>query len=98
MTTQANFINEKRYERAKKKVDDLKGFYIHFTIYLIMLPVFIYLNVQSTSYPWALFPIIGWGLGVTGHAMEVFGYNPFLGKDWEEKKIRELMKKDNRSK
>ncbi len=94
MTTQASYINEKRFERAKKRVDELKGFYVHFTIYLIMLPVFIYLNFISTSYPWALFPIIGWGLGLTGHAMEVYRYNPFLGKDWEERKIRELMKKD----
>ena len=95
MTTQASFINEKRYERAKKRVDELKGFYIHFTIYCIMLPFFIYLNMNTTSFPWALFPIIGWGLGLTGHAMEVFNYNPFLGKDWEERKIRELMRNDD---
>jgi hypothetical protein len=27
--------------------------------------------------------------------MEVFDYNPFLGKNWEEKKIREFMEKDD---
>ena len=95
MTTQTTYMNEKRYERAKKRVDELKGFYIHFTIYCIMLPFFIFLNVKTTSFPWALFPIIGWGLGVTGHAMEVFNYNPFLGRDWEDRKIRELMRKDD---
>ncbi len=93
--TQTAYISEKRYERAKKKVDELKGFYIHFSIYLIFVPVFIYLNVQSTSFPWALFPIFGWGMGVAGHAMEVFGYNPLLGKDWEQRKIKELMEKDD---
>lgn len=95
MTTQAEYINEKRYERAKKRVDELKGFYIHMAIYLIMVPVFIFLNFKTTSYPWAMFPIIGWGLGLSGHAMEVFGYNPFLGKNWEERKIREMMRKDD---
>lgn len=94
MTTQSEYISEKRYERAKKHVENLKGFYVHFSIYLIMVPVFIYLNLQSTGFPWALFPILGWGLGITGHAMEVFNYNPFLGRDWEERKIRELMRKD----
>ena len=93
--TQTAYISEKRYERAKKKVDELKGFYIHFSIYLIFVPVFIYLNVQSTSFPWALFPIFGWGMGVAGHAMEVFGFNPLLGKDWEQRKIKELMEKDD---
>jgi hypothetical protein len=56
--------------------------------------VFIYLNYISTSFPWALFPIVGWGAGVIGHAMEVFGYNPFLGKGWEERQIRKYMNED----
>ncbi|MBX2828824.1 MAG: 2TM domain-containing protein [Flavobacteriaceae bacterium] len=94
--TQATYISAKKYDRAKKKVEELKGFYIHFAIYLIMVPVFIYLNYISTGFPWALFPIIGWGAGVGGHAMEVFGYNPLLGKSWEERKIKELMDKDRR--
>jgi len=94
--TQETYISGKKYDRAKKYVEQLKGFYIHFAIYLIMIPVFIYLNFISTGFPWALFPIIGWGVGISGHAMEVFNYNPFLGKNWEERKIRELMDKDKR--
>jgi len=94
MKTQESYISGKKYDRAKKHVEELKGFYIHFTIYLIMVPVFIYLNVRSTGFPWAIFPIFGWGFGVVGHAMEVFKYNPFLGKNWEERKIREFMDKD----
>lgn len=95
MEPQKNYISEKRYERAKERVENLKGFYIHFSIYLIMVPVFIFLNFRSTGFPWAIFPIVGWGLGVAGHAMEAFNYNPILGKNWEEKKIRELMEKDD---
>lgn len=95
VATQQAYISSKRYERAKKQVEELKGFYIHFSIYLIMVPVFIYLNLKSTGFPWALFPIIGWGAGVAGHAMEVFNYNPILGKNWEERKIRKLMDEDN---
>lgn len=94
--TQEAFLSGKKYDRAKKHVEELKGFYIHFAIYLIMIPVFIYINFKSTGFPWAIFPIIGWGAGVSGHAMEVFNYNPFLGKNWEERKIRELMDKDNK--
>jgi sensor histidine kinase YesM len=95
MEPQKKYISDKKYERAKERVENLKGFYIHFTIYLIMIPAFIYLNIRSTSFPWAIFPIIGWGFGVAGHAMEAFDYNPFLGKNWEERKIKELMDKDD---
>lgn len=91
---QEEYISDKKYARAKKKVEEIKGFYIHLFIYLLMVPVFIFLNVRSTGFPWALFPIVGWGLGVTSHAMEVFSYNPFLGKSWEERKLKEFMEKD----
>jgi hypothetical protein len=96
MNTQETFISEKRYKQAKKRVENLKAFYIHFAIYLIFLPVFIYLNyISGTNFPWALFPIIGWGIGITGHAAETFNYNPFFGKNWEERKIRELMDRED---
>ncbi|WP_298327178.1 2TM domain-containing protein [uncultured Dokdonia sp.] len=92
---QSELLADKRYQRAKKKVEDLKGFYIHFTIYAVMVPVFIYFNVQSTSFPWALFPILGWGWGVAGHASEVFGWSPLFNKAWERKKVEKLMEDEN---
>ncbi len=96
MNTQETFISEKKYTLAKTKVEKLKAFYVHLTIYLLFVPVFIYLNyISNAGFPWALFPIVGWGFGVMGHAAETFNYNPFFGKDWEERKIRELMDKED---
>jgi hypothetical protein len=96
MNTTDTFISEKRYKLAKKRVEKLKVFYIHFAIYCICVPVFIYLNFLSRAgFPWALFPIVGWGIGVTSHASETFNYNPFFGKNWEDRKIRELMDKED---
>lgn len=95
MNTAETFISDKKYKLAKKQVEKLKGFYIHLAIYLLFIPVLLYLNIISRSgFPWALFPIFGWGFGIIGHASETFDYNPFFGKKWEERKIRELMKKD----
>ncbi len=91
---QTELLEDKRYQRAKQKVEKLKGFYIHASIYLIMVPVFIYLNIKSTSFPWALFPILGWGWGVAGHAADAFNWNPFFGDKWESKKIDDLMNND----
>jgi len=94
METQDTYISELKYKRAKEHVEKLKGFYIHLTIYLIMVPVFIFLNFQSSNFPWAIFPIAGWGFGLTGHAMETFNYYPFLGRNWEERKLKEFMNED----
>jgi hypothetical protein len=96
MKTQDIHISEKKYTLAKEQVEKIKGFYVHLTIYLIFVPVFIWLNfISNAGFPWALFPIGGWGFGVMGHAAETFNYNPFFGKDWEERKIKDFMDKDN---
>ncbi|RLD29498.1 MAG: histidine kinase [Bacteroidetes bacterium] len=88
--------NESRYRRAKERMDKLRGFYIHAAIYCIFVVFFIWLNLKGSDFPWAIFPIAGWGLGLLGHASETFNHNFFFGKKWEAKKIRELMKEEEK--
>lgn len=96
--SQDTYISDKRMERAKEYVEKLKGFYTHLTVYSIFVPVFIWLNYQSNAgFPWAIFPIVGWGFGVLGHASETFQWSPFLNKDWEERKIKQFMDEENNS-
>ena len=96
INTQETYISEKRYKLAKKRVEKLKVFYLHLGIYIASIPFFIYLNyVSNVNFPWAFFPIFGWGIGVLNHASEAFNYSPFFGKKWEERKIRELMEKED---
>ncbi len=86
--------NKSSYQRAKERVDKLRDFYIHATIYSIFVIFFIWLNIRSSDFPWAIFPIAGWGLGLLVHASETFEYNIFFGKKWEARKIREMMKEE----
>jgi len=89
-----NSSNDK-FERAKKKVAKLRDFYGHLMIYLIFVVVFIWLNMRSGGFPWAIFPIAGWGFGILGHAAETFDYHIFFGKDWENRKIRQFMEEED---
>ncbi len=83
---------ETKLRLAKEQVEKLKGFYSHLTIYLIFIPIFIGINyLGGSNFPWAIFPIVGWGIGITGHAAETYNWNPFFGKSWEERKMREFM-------
>jgi hypothetical protein len=91
MKTQESYIEDKRYLRAKEKVEKIKGFYSNLISYLIVIPVLAYVNFRTTDFPWVIFPALGWGFGVLAHGMEAYGYNPFMGKNWEERKIREFM-------
>ena len=48
---------------------------------------------------WFYWPLIGWGLGLGAHALGVFGFGgggPW-GRDWEERKTREMMDKEGGS-
>ena len=94
METQQTHIDDKRYAKAKEHVEKLKGFYGNLLAYCIVIPCLAILNYNTTSFPWIIFPTLFWGLGVTMHGMEVFGYNPMWGKSWEEGKIRKFMDDD----
>jgi hypothetical protein len=86
-----------RYLEAKKRVKRIKGFYIHATVYVLVNLFLIANNVESgmdlsniNNYWTAIF----WGVGLLGHGLSIFIPNVILGKDWEEKKIREIMNKN----
>ena len=94
METQQTVITDKLYQRAKKRVEAIKGFYGNLATYCIVIPILIYINYNTTSFPWAVFPTLGWGFGLLMHGMEAYGYNPIFGKGWERRKIREYMDDD----
>jgi hypothetical protein len=81
-----------KYLRAKKRVTEIKCFYFGLVAYLVVIPFLIFLNYRTSwEYQWFWWPIFGWGLGIIIQAFKTFGY----GIDWEERKIREYMNKDN---
>lgn len=94
METQANYIEDKRYQKAKERVEKIKGFYGNLLAYCIVIPILIFINYTTTNFPWVLFPAFGWGFGVAAHGMEAYGYNPLFGSNWEARKMREYMDDD----
>ena len=91
--------SESAYQKAQKKVEDIKGFYGNLMSYAIVITGLAILNlVTYPNYLWFLWPALGWGIGVIFHGMSVFNAVPFLGKDWEERKIREIMEKEKTQK
>lgn len=83
-----------RYERARARVHKIKEFYGHLVVYIIVNVGLIIINLVTSSYPWFIWPLLGWGIGLTMHGFNVFGVFGFFGPEWEENKIKELMAKD----
>ena len=94
METQNIYNENMAFIRAKDRVEKLKGYYGNLISYCCVIPVLIFINIKSGGFQWFWFPMFGWGMGVTFHAIETFGY----GKAWEEKKIQEILNKDKNSK
>jgi len=62
------------YEQAKKRVEEKKGFYIHFTVYVVVniMLVLIWAFAAGRGFPWFVFPLGGWGIGILFHFLGVF--------------------------
>lgn len=93
-TTYSN--SDQAFAKAQKKVEDLKGFYGNLWSFVVISIGLVVLNLLTyPQFLWFIFPVASWGLGVAIHAAQVFNYMPFLGRGWEEKKIKELLDKEN---
>jgi hypothetical protein len=89
--------DEQAYERARKRVEEIKGFYVHLGIYLIVNSMLFAINMLSDSGSlWFYWPLLGWGIGLGAHAFSVFAMGGFFGAEWEERKIRSLLEKERR--
>ena len=96
---ETNYQEEERYFQAKKRVEEIKGFYGNLIAYIVVNIGLMVINLlTSPEYLWFFWPMLGWGIGVLFHGMKVFNYMPFFGKEWEEKKIKEFMDKEEQSK
>ena len=91
METKNIYSENMSFIRAKERVEKLKGFYGNLISYCCVIPLLIFINIQSGGFQWFWLPVLGWGMGVSFHAFETFGY----GKSWEEKKIQEILNKEN---
>ncbi|MAO07415.1 MAG: histidine kinase [Alteromonas sp.] len=95
---EADHNKENRYLRAKEQVGEMKKFYTSLFFYIIIISFLGGLNyyVNEWRYMWFLWAAFGWGIGLIFQAAKAFNWAPFMNKNWEEKKIKELMDKEDK--
>jgi two-component system LytT family sensor kinase len=80
------------YERAAKRVNEIKGFYGNLISYCLVIPFLIFVNLYTApQYQWFWWPMLGWGIGLASHGISVFG----ISKNWEERQIQKILDKEN---
>lgn len=85
---------------ARKKVRKLMGFYFHLIVYLVGVFVFVlqhYFDVPFNFFPLKYlnsFAMAFWSIVFAIMAIDMLITFRFFGKNWEERKIKEIMDKE----
>jgi hypothetical protein len=77
---------EEVYKIARKRVEEKKGFYTHLVSYVVVNAMLIIIwALTGQGYPWFIWTLAGWGIGLIFHFLGVFAFN--RGTAWESKEI-----------
>lgn len=60
-------------EREARRIARRQWFWLHLAVY-VMIQAFLFVIwlLSSASYPWFIFPLFGWGVFVSAHAVYAF--------------------------
>lgn len=86
---------EEEYKQASERVEQIQGFYWNLASYIVVNAFLTFLDIKEDGvYNWAYWPLIGWGIGLLFHAINVFGV--FNNSDWKTRMIQKELEKSKR--
>lgn len=79
-------------EEANRHVRRVVGFYAHLAAYVGVNAMLVVINLlTSPGVFWAIWPILGWGVKVVGHAVAVVGVPGYA--DWKDQVRRRYIRR-----
>lgn len=92
-------------DEVRKKVKKLKQFYLDITNFFVVnvILTLIWFTFDKTGTFWPKYVILIWGILLVFKAYRmrlfsvIFPQNSVLNQDWEEKKVREILRKQKRN-
>ena len=103
--------NNTAYDRALKRVEEIKKFYGHVKVYIIINVLLLLITadfvtildgntLKNISFEkWLHWNTYGtaavWGIGLLAHGLYAFRYKFTFLKKWEARKIEQLMQKED---
>jgi hypothetical protein len=77
---------------AFSQAPQVKRFYFRLIAYVVVMSGLIAINlIFSRQVIWAIFPAIGWGIGLLFRAPRVFDILPWLGPEWERQQVEKRL-------
>jgi hypothetical protein len=78
--------------RARKAAEDKLGFYVHLVIYLLVNTMLVFIWWWTGGgFPWFIFILIFWGIGIISHGFGVFAGGSYADRmaEREYQKLKE---------
>ena len=103
-----NNLQYEKYQRAKSRVDSIRGFYIHLTSYVVINTIVTVLKINrnlnngetfnEAFFDFATFALwMFWGIGVVFHALGVFSKSSKRIRDWEQRKLNQFIEEEKQN-
>jgi hypothetical protein len=90
-------MDQEHILKAKAKVQERRGFYIHLGIYGIIITGFFLVNwitLQENNW-WALWIALGWGIGLTVDTFIIFTLGKLFDANWVNSKAEQIARKES---
>ncbi|MGF1756614.1 2TM domain-containing protein [Photobacterium sagamiensis] len=79
-------------KQVLEQVREIKGFYSHLITYVLVITMLFVINIiTDSSYIWAWWPAMGWGVGIISHALSAFEIMNFFGPEWEKRQVEKRL-------
>jgi hypothetical protein len=85
-------VSEKLRQEARLKAEVKVGFYIHSAVYSGVNFVLFIIWWLTGGFPWFVFPLLGWGVGLCAHFLRVFAHISITDR-LVEKEYQQLIEK-----
>ncbi len=69
------YTDEELRQIAKKSAEEKVSFYMHLGIYIAVNALLVaiwWATIGPPGFPWFVFPLFGWGIGITAHYISAF--------------------------
>ncbi|HHF3410390.1 TPA: 2TM domain-containing protein [Vibrio alginolyticus] len=90
MTSEVRITDEE--QTVIDQVRAIKGFYSHLMTYVLVIGLLFAINLLTdSSYIWAWWPAMGWGIGIINHGLNAFEVFNLFGAKWERRQIEKRL-------
>lgn len=86
--------DDEKLARARRRVAALKGFYIHLTVFVLVMAGLVIVNLLTGGPWWVLWALFGWGIGLLAHGLAVSTHISRAIANWEQRKLRQYLREE----